>query len=99
MKLPTSDIQAIIKEKIRKFKDDSFIYLTYTVPKTSEFWTAYSLLEVPYKHTDKNCFYTISRHGVTYFSAEECHFTKLDIWEREYEQYQKLIKVLLITNL
>lgn len=94
---PTSDIQAIIKDKIRKFKNNSFIYLTYTVPKTSEFWTGYSLVEVPYKHTGK-CFYTISRYGVTYFSAEECFFTKLNIWEREYGQYQKLLKVLKINN-
>lgn len=90
---PISDIEAIVKGKIRKFKNDSFTYLTYTVPRTSEFWTPYSLVEVPYQHADDKRLYTISRHGVTYFSVDECHFTELDVWEREYEQYQKLLKV------
>lgn len=35
----------------------------------------------------------MSRHGVTYWSENESHFTELDAWMAEYDKYSKLTKI------
>lgn len=93
------DLNALIETKIKKFKDNSFVYLTYTVSKENEYFTPYSLAEVPFSRVDPTNYYTMSKYGVTYFSRAENHFTKLNIWQTEYNLYQKLIQVLIIHKL
>lgn len=88
-----TDLNKLIEEKIKKFRDNSFIYLTYSVNKKSEYFTAYSLEEVPYSKVDRSQFYTMSKRGVTYFSRSENHFTPLKVWQTEYRLYRKLTMV------
>ena len=42
----TVDLEALIEGKIKKIKDNSFIYLSYAYPSSSEFFNAYSLVLV-----------------------------------------------------
>lgn len=39
-----TNLQKFINEKIKPFKDDRFVYLKYTVPKSSEYFTPYNLM-------------------------------------------------------
>lgn len=89
---PKVNIRKLIA-KVGRFQDDRFIYLTYLVPKSSEFFTPYSFKEVPYDDVDKSQFYTISRYGVTLWSRDETYFTNISIWQEEYEQYCRLMTV------
>jgi len=41
-----TDLNQLIYNKIKKFTDNSFVYLKYTVPTSSEFFTPYSLVFV-----------------------------------------------------
>lgn len=88
----STDLNALIA-KVSQITDDSFIYLTYTVPKSSEHFTPYNLQEVDYTHVDKTQFYTMSRYGVTFWSHQEKYFTKLSIWQNEYNFYCRLTAV------
>jgi dynein heavy chain len=45
---------------------------------------------VPFAKINKNEYFTVSRHGVTYWSVSENHFTALDEWEADYKKYQKI---------
>ncbi|CAD7077293.1 unnamed protein product [Hermetia illucens] len=90
---PTTDLNKLIEEKVSKFTDDSFVYLTYTVPKSSEYFTPYSLIEVPYEKVDKTQFFTASRYGVTFWSRNENHFTNLREWQKEFAMYCKITKI------
>lgn len=87
------DLNQLIKEKVTSSKEYVFIYLTYAIPRSSEHFTPYSLRESKYNQIDPNEFYTVDREGVTYFSRRENHFTKLQIWQTEYDLYLKMIKV------
>jgi len=48
---------------------------------------------VPSEKIHKANFLTISGHGVTQYYQDDVIFTPLDVWEREYDYYCKLIKV------
>lgn len=87
------DLNRLIREKITLSKEYVFIYLTYAIPRSSEYFTPYSLKEAKYSEVDLNEFFTVDREGVTYFSRHENHFTKLEIWQTEYDLYLKMIKV------
>lgn len=87
------DLNHLIKEKITSSKEYVFIYLTYAIPRSSEHFTPYSLKEAKYSEIDSNEFFTVDREGVTYFSRHENYFTKLEIWQTEYDLYLKMIKV------
>lgn len=87
------DLNELIETKVKRFTDDSFIYLTYMVSTKSEYFTAYALHEVPFQRVDRRHFYTVSRRGVTFFSGMENHFTPLAIWQHEYRHYTQLMKI------
>lgn len=40
---PVVNLKVLVEERIRKLKDNTFVYLNYTVPKSSEHFTPYSL--------------------------------------------------------
>ncbi|XP_055843876.1 dynein axonemal heavy chain 6 [Episyrphus balteatus] len=88
------DLNSIIENKIKKFKGEEFIYLTYTVPKNSEYFTPYSLAETQFKDIpSKSQYYTMSRHGVTFWSQGENYFTELNQWQREFQMYIHIVKI------
>lgn len=91
---PVIDLNELIERKIKSFNDNRFIYLTYGVSKQSEYFTPYCLIEVPFRDVNRSAYYTISRHGVTYFSTVEDFFTPLAVWQTEYRSYCKLLKVI-----
>lgn len=41
--LPVVNLKVLVNERIRKLDDNSFVYLTYVHPKTSELFTPYTL--------------------------------------------------------
>lgn len=47
----------------------------------------------PYAKVDKSEYFTMSRHGVTYWSETESYFTELDAWMEEYDRYSRISKV------
>lgn len=94
-RIETVDLNQLIRDKVTSCKEYIFIYLTYSIPRSSEHFTPYSLKEAKYSEIDPNEYYTVDRKGVTYFSRRENHFTKLDVWQTEYDLYLKMIKVLL----
>lgn len=96
MKPETVDLNQLIKDKVTSSKEYVFIYLTYAIPRSSEHFTPYSLKEARYSEIDCNEFFTVDREGVTYFSRNENYFTNLQIWQTEYELYQKMIKVMFL---
>lgn len=49
--------------------------------------------EVPFSKVDKHEYYTVSRHGITYWSDTENHFSQLNEWLEDYEKYKKLTKL------
>lgn len=65
----------------------------HAVPHTSEHFTPYNLIEVPYAKIDKKGYYTISKHGVTFWSPAENHFTALDEWYGEYLKFCQINKL------
>uniref|UniRef100_A0A336LHG4 CSON012522 protein n=1 Tax=Culicoides sonorensis TaxID=179676 RepID=A0A336LHG4_CULSO len=91
--LPVVNLKVLVNERIRKLEDNSFVYMTYVHPKTSEFFTPYTLAVVPYSKVNRDEYITMSRHGITYWSATESNFTELDVWMDEFEQYTKLMKI------
>ena len=48
---------------------------------------------VPHSEIDPKDHYTISLQGVTHNTPDEVEFTKLSRWEKEYKDYQRLIKI------
>ncbi|XP_058822007.1 dynein axonemal heavy chain 6 [Topomyia yanbarensis] len=87
------NIEELIEKKIRKLRDNSFIFLTYAFPRSSEHFGAYKFLEVPFSKVDKHEYFTVSRHGVTYWSDAENHFSPLDAWLVDYAKYKTLSKL------
>ncbi|XP_073833430.1 dynein heavy chain at 16F isoform X2 [Musca autumnalis] len=84
----------ILVERMRSQKDDSFIYLTYMLPKTSEYFTPYSLKEYSWAELpNKQLYFTMSRHGVTYWHLSENFFTPLLQWQQEFQQFLSIIKI------
>ena len=53
---------------------------------------------VPHSEIDPRDHYTISVHGVTHNTPEEVEFTKLSRWEKEYKDYQRLVKIRSFAN-
>lgn len=51
------------------------------------------LREVPFSKADKHEYFTVSRHGVTYWSDSENHFTALDAWLADYRKYRRLTEL------
>lgn len=87
------DIVSLIENRVRNLKQNAFLYLTYAYRSTSEYFTPYKFVEVPYSKVDKNQFFTISKEGFTFWSPLENHFTKLDDWYHEYLKYCDLVKI------
>uniref|UniRef100_A0A1B0FG22 AAA+ ATPase domain-containing protein n=1 Tax=Glossina morsitans morsitans TaxID=37546 RepID=A0A1B0FG22_GLOMM len=86
----------VIVERMRNMPDDRFIYLNYMLPKTSEYFTPYSLKEFTYDDLpNKQLFFTMSRHGVTYWHLSENFFTPLLQWQQEFQQFLSIIKILI----
>uniref|UniRef100_A0A1B0A5H7 Uncharacterized protein n=1 Tax=Glossina pallidipes TaxID=7398 RepID=A0A1B0A5H7_GLOPL len=84
----------VIVERMRNMPDDRFIYLNYMLPKTSEYFTPYSLKEFTYDDLpNKQLFFTMSRHGVTYWHLSENFFTPLLQWQQEFQQFLSIIKI------
>ncbi|KAG5888365.1 hypothetical protein JTB14_033502 [Gonioctena quinquepunctata] len=79
--------------KFRKTTDGSFVYLTYSVPKSSELFNPYTLRISPYKEVDKSNFFTMSSKGVMQHIGSEIIFTTLDKWEEEYQMYCRLMEI------
>ncbi|KAG7211515.1 hypothetical protein KM043_010782 [Ampulex compressa] len=82
-------------ELIQKLREDpkiGFFYMTYAVDRSSEYFTPYALKVVHYKEVGKT-YMTISTSGVTQYDPNEITFTPLELWEREYRLYLKLIKI------
>ncbi|RZC39366.1 dynein heavy chain 6, axonemal, partial [Asbolus verrucosus] len=94
--LPHSKLNNVMDQtewikKMRDTTDGYFIYLTYTVPKSSELYSPYALSVVPYNKVDKRNFFTMSSKGVMQHTGIETVFTSLDKWEMEYKMYCKLM--------
>lgn len=87
------DIDYLLENRVKEFVGNDFIYLNYAVPKESEFFTPYSFREVSYANIDRHKYFTISRHGFTMWSKEECIFTELEEWAEEYRKYSLISKV------
>ncbi|EEZ99537.1 Dynein heavy chain, cytoplasmic-like Protein [Tribolium castaneum] len=77
--------------KLRQAADGYFIYMTYTVPQSSELYSPYALSVVPFPKVDKSNFFTMSSKGVMQHQGVETVFTPLDVWEREFQMYCKLM--------
>ncbi|XP_030378328.1 dynein heavy chain 6, axonemal [Scaptodrosophila lebanonensis] len=87
------DLNVIIN-RMRAKKDDSFVYMDYMLPTDSEFFTPYSLRELTYAELDIfEPYYTITRHGVTYWHCGENFFTPLLQWQQEFEQFLSIIQI------
>lgn len=84
------DVEELIEKRVRKFKDNSFIFLTYAYPRSSERFGPYLFLEVPFSKVDKHEYYTASRHGITYWSDTENQFSQLDEWLKDYNKYKTI---------
>ncbi|XP_069668946.1 dynein axonemal heavy chain 6 isoform X3 [Periplaneta americana] len=91
--LPDIVDQKEIIQRLRSNKDLGFFYMIYAVSRASEFYTPYCLTIVGYDDIDKSNFLTISGNGVTQYYPGDMVFTPLDVWEREYDYYCKLIKI------
>ncbi|XP_055549943.1 dynein axonemal heavy chain 6 [Wyeomyia smithii] len=87
------NIEELIENRVKKFRDNSFIFLTYAFPRSSERFGPYNFIEVPFSKVDKHEYYTVSRHGVTYWSDAENHFSHLKDWVDDYEKYKTLSKL------
>lgn len=84
----------LLVERMRSMPDDRFIYLTYMLPKTSEYFTPYSLQEYSWAELpNKHLYFTMSRHGVTYWHLSENFFTPLLQWQQEFQQFLSIIKI------
>uniref|UniRef100_A0A1I8P355 AAA+ ATPase domain-containing protein n=1 Tax=Stomoxys calcitrans TaxID=35570 RepID=A0A1I8P355_STOCA len=84
----------VLVERMRAMQDDRFIYLSYMLPKTSEYFTPYSLMEYTWEELpNRSLYFTMSRHGVTYWCLSENFFTPLLQWQREFQQFLSIIKI------
>lgn len=52
--------------------------------------SVYNLEVVDQKDIDKNCYFTLSSQGVTFFRNKTSQFTSLTQWNREYVLYHKI---------
>ncbi|EDW82538.1 uncharacterized protein Dwil_GK25078 [Drosophila willistoni] len=87
------DLNLIIN-RMREMPDDSFVYMNYMLPHDSEYFTPYSLREVEYENLNiHEPFYTVTRHGVTYWHCSENFFTPLNQWQQEFEQFLSIIQI------
>lgn len=57
------------------------------------FEVAFICSEVPFSKVDKHEYYTVSRHGITYWSDTENQFSQLNEWLTDYEKYKKIKKL------
>ncbi|XP_065087185.1 dynein axonemal heavy chain 6 [Ochlerotatus camptorhynchus] len=87
------NIEELIEKRIKKFRDNSFVFLTYAFSRSSERFGPYLFLEVPFSKVDKHEYYTVSRHGITYWSDTENQFSQLSEWLADYEKYKKITKL------
>uniref|UniRef100_A0A182J3V6 Uncharacterized protein n=1 Tax=Anopheles atroparvus TaxID=41427 RepID=A0A182J3V6_ANOAO len=71
------DLEVLIEDKIKQLKDNSFVFLS----------------EVPFSKADKHEYFTVSRHGVTYWSDTENHFTDIDAWLADYRKYRRVTEL------
>ncbi|KAL7743998.1 hypothetical protein ACLKA6_001232 [Drosophila palustris] len=87
------DLNLIIN-RMRNMKDDSYVYLDYMLPKDSEYFTPYSLREVEFANLNiLKPYYTVTRHGVTYWRVSENFFTPLNQWQQEFQQFLSIIQI------
>ncbi|XP_017121821.1 dynein heavy chain 6, axonemal [Drosophila elegans] len=87
------DLNLIIN-RMRNMPDDTFVYMDYMLPHDSEYFTPYSLRQVEYKELNTyEPFYTVTRHGVTYWHCSENFFTPLDQWQQEFEQFLSIVQI------
>lgn len=87
------DLNLIIN-RMRNMKDDSYVYLDYMLPKDSEYFTPYSLREVQFANLNiLKPYYTVTRHGVTYWRVSENFFTPLNQWQQEFQQFLSIIQI------
>lgn len=54
--------------------------------------------EVPFSKVDKHEYYTASRHGITYWSDTENHFSQLNDWLDDYGKYKTLVQLNFFRN-
>lgn len=70
------------------------LYIAYSIFHCCNTIKCSSFSVVPSESIQKATnFLTISSHGVTQYYQNDIVFTPLDVWEREYDYYCKLIKV------
>ncbi|KAK2585046.1 hypothetical protein KPH14_008566 [Odynerus spinipes] len=82
-------------ELIKQLRNDPervFYYMIYAVDRSSEYFTPYAIKVVDYSET-RETYMTISKDGVTHYSCDEVSFTPIELWEREYMFYMKLMKI------
>ena len=72
---------------LEEFLGGNFVYLR---PKNGLQRTAYDLECVEHFETNPDDYYTMSREGITHFSADESEFTSLDTWESEYAMFHQI---------
>ncbi|XP_001354829.2 dynein heavy chain 6, axonemal [Drosophila pseudoobscura] len=84
----------LVINRMRARQDDAFVYMDYMLPHDSEFFTPYSLREVEYEDLDPyEPFFTVTRHGVTFWHCSENFFTPLDQWQQEFVQFLSIIQI------
>lgn len=84
----------LVINRMRAMPDDSYVYLDYMLPNNSEYFTPYSLREVEFKNLNTNKpYFTITRHGVTYWRVSENFFTPLNQWQQEFQQFLSIIQI------
>lgn len=84
----------LVINRMRSMPDDSYVYLDYMLPKDSEYFTPYSLREVQFRNLNTNKpYFTITRHGVTYWRVSENFFTPLNQWQQEFQQFLSIIQI------
>ncbi|XP_001850815.2 dynein heavy chain 6, axonemal [Culex quinquefasciatus] len=92
------DVEELIENRVKNFKDNSFVFLTYAYPRSSERFGPYLFLEVPFSKVDKHEYFTASRHGITYWSDTENHFSQLNDWLADYGKYKTLLQLSFFRN-
>lgn len=55
--------------------------------------SVYDLEIVEQKDINKNCYFTLSKQGVTFFRNKTSQFTSLPQWEREYDLFHKISSI------
>lgn len=75
---------------LSEFKAGNFLYLR---KKRTTDLVMYALEVVEHYEVDRSNYFTMSREGITHFTAEYSEFWTLDQWELEYSRFMKMLAI------